>query len=561
MKPACAQSTNAHANPGEQTPLPATVAEIGKIHFEGNIVPHEWYQRVTLASGKPDLPAITILAEIIYRYRPYRILDKKGQPHLRKRFDGDMFQCSAAYYEKKFGLTKTQARRAITRLEEAGLIKRELRDVVVGGIMRNYVMFIEPLPLAIMAITKPTTLETPPPGPSGTLSPTGETLSPVGETLSLKSHHTEITTETTTEISTEKTTTTPNPSSSTEGAAEPELVRSGSGAQDEQTENQNGNSEAATLELDEKQPVNQEEGQTAPTTEASSAIPTETPKTVVQDEAKNDPQPELTALAQLPDDEPLHDELVSSTPDGEEPEREDAEAESIADAARDLSGADDATPEATPEATQAKPSGQDAQIAPQDGLKGAQEEEPQSSTSCIGAPPEGRLQADLAGVIRVTETTLDISPPHRCLEAAKTTAPLPADAEDTEDAPLVYPAKLSELERSDMAAQVRALPPAVAQQMLDVIQARLQNGLPIRTNPAALLRGIVRKYRADPDSFDPSGGFQVAEARRRRAEAERRRQAEAEQQARERESRYPTPAARAVGRQALASMLRSLRGR
>ena len=42
----------------------------------------------------------------------------------------------------------------------------------------------------------------------------------------------------------------------------------------------------------------------------------------------------------------------------------------------------------------------------------------------------------------------------------------------------------------------------------------------IRTNPAALLRGVIRKYQANPADFDPSPGFQIAEQRRRRAEAE-----------------------------------------
>ena len=77
--------------------LPVTVAEIGKIHFEGNIIPHSWYQRITLESGKPDMPAIVILAEIIYWYRPIQTLDKRGKPLLRKQFDGDMFQCCLLY--------------------------------------------------------------------------------------------------------------------------------------------------------------------------------------------------------------------------------------------------------------------------------------------------------------------------------------------------------------------------------------------------------------------------------------------------------------------------------
>lgn len=55
--------------------------------------------------------------------------------------------------------------------------------------------------------------------------------------------------------------------------------------------------------------------------------------------------------------------------------------------------------------------------------------------------------------------------------------------------------------------------------MLDVVEAKIGAGQ-IRTSAAAVLRGIVRKYRIDPDSFDPSSGFQIAEVRRRRVENE-----------------------------------------
>ena len=134
-------------------PLPAAVAEIGKIHFEGNLIPHQWYQRVRLESGKPDLPAITILAEIVYWYRPYQTLTKGGKPLLRKHFDSDMFQCTAAYFSSKFGLTKDQTRKALKRLEEGGYIRREYRDIVQQGILRNCIMFVEPVPLMILAIT------------------------------------------------------------------------------------------------------------------------------------------------------------------------------------------------------------------------------------------------------------------------------------------------------------------------------------------------------------------------------------------------------------------------
>ncbi len=409
------------------TRLPMAVEEIGRIHFEGNIIPHSWYQRITLESGKPDMPAIIILAEIIYWYRPYQTLTKDGKPLQRKHFDGDMFQCSAAYFEAKFGFTKTQARRAITRLEEGGLIRREFRDVVIQGILRNNITFIEPVPLAIMAITHPPSTvaemvsavsETPPlvsqtpsptgetpsptgetPSPTGeTPSPTGETPSPTGERLSLKSHLSEITTETTTEI----TTTTPNPSSTAKRAAEPEAARGG-GVQNRNPKDRDGDHGTAALEASGENPASGEEVQTVATTDERGDTLTEAP------------------------------------------------------------------------------------------------------------------------------------------------------------AKLVYPAKLTGPEREDIAAQVHALPREVAQQMLDVIEAKRQAGQ-IKTNPAAVLRGIVRKYRADPAAFDPSPGFGNAEARRRRAETEARARAEVDRREREREAMRVIPASREVAHKSIANLKRLLRG-
>ena len=126
-------------------------------------------------------------------------------------------------------------------------------------------------------------------------------------------------------------------------------------------------------------------------------------------------------------------------------------------------------------------------------------------------------------------------------------------------AELVYPAKLTKPEREDIAAQVHALPREVAQQMLDVIEAKRQAGQ-IKTNPAAVLRGIVRKYRADPAAFDPSPGFGNAEARRRRAETEARARAEVDRREREREAMRVIPASREVAHKSIANLKRLLRG-
>ena len=403
--------------------LPPTVAEIGKIHFEGNIVPHSWYQQITLESGKPDLPAIIILAEIIYWYRPYQTLTKGGKPILKKHFDGDMFQCSAAYYEDKFGLTKHQTRKALKRLEDAGYIRREYRDIVQQGILRNCVMFVEPLPLAIMAITHPgSVIETDvaealtpspvgdPPSPVGDPpSPVGDPPSPVGDIF--------ICIETTTEISTETTTTTtPQPLSSNDETVTTEPACGGCGNEDQNQEDQTVSQELATSETEiEEKTVIQEEAQPAVATTETSDTPIENQKTVASGEETN----------------------------------------------------------------------------------------------------EQRLE-------------------------------------------LIFPAKLTEAEYSDIATQVYTLPTETAQQMLDVIAAKIKAGH-IKTSPASVLRGIVRKHRADPNSFDPSMGFAVADARRRRAEAETQAQAAAEQRERVRETSRITPAARAAARQSIAHIKELLR--
>jgi hypothetical protein len=90
---------------------------------------------------------------------------------------------------------------------------------------------------------------------------------------------------------------------------------------------------------------------------------------------------------------------------------------------------------------------------------------------------------------------------------------------DDQQPELIYPTKLTEQEREDITQQIWGLPVDVAQQMLDVVETQIRSGQ-IRTNPAAMLRGIVRKYQTDPSHFDPSSGFQIAAQRRRQAAME-----------------------------------------
>ncbi|MFZ1862267.1 MAG: hypothetical protein WAV81_16635 [Candidatus Competibacter sp.] len=124
---------------------------------------------------------------------------------------------------------------------------------------------------------------------------------------------------------------------------------------------------------------------------------------------------------------------------------------------------------------------------------------------------------------------------------------------------LAFPAKLTESEYADIAAQVNLLSPVIAQQMLDVIDAKIKAGQ-IKTSPASVLRGIIRKHKADPGSFDPSMGFAVADARRRRATAEVQARAHAQRREHEREASRITPAAREIAHRSIAHIKELLHG-
>lgn len=123
----------------------ATVDTVGKMHFEGNTIPHTWYENIRLDSGKPDLIAIIILAEIVYWHRPTFVRDELTGELLgvKKRFNADLLQRSYESFEKQFGITKRQAKDAIVRLEKLGIIKRHFRTINPHGTPLSNVLFIE----------------------------------------------------------------------------------------------------------------------------------------------------------------------------------------------------------------------------------------------------------------------------------------------------------------------------------------------------------------------------------------------------------------------------------
>jgi hypothetical protein len=137
---------------------PATTPEvdaIGALPFTGTLIPHAWYTALTLPSGKPDLVAITLLADIVYWYRPVVERDPATGQVLgqRKKFKGHMLQRSYQAFANQFGFTKRQVREALGRLEQTGVIRKEFRHLDTPYGRCANVPFVAPIPARLQAIT------------------------------------------------------------------------------------------------------------------------------------------------------------------------------------------------------------------------------------------------------------------------------------------------------------------------------------------------------------------------------------------------------------------------
>lgn len=109
----------------------------------GNITPHDWYEKFTNSRGTSDLPLISVLAEIVYWYRPKRIKDiQTGNITYVNKFLGDAWQTSYEHFEKKFGFNREKLRRIFVKLEKMGICAREFRNVKLRGQTYNNRLFI-----------------------------------------------------------------------------------------------------------------------------------------------------------------------------------------------------------------------------------------------------------------------------------------------------------------------------------------------------------------------------------------------------------------------------------
>jgi hypothetical protein len=135
------------------------VEQFQQFRMDGNIVPHAWYQapRLALKNGKPNLVAITLLADILYWYRPVELRDEASGTHLgyRQKFTADKLQKNYRKWGDGFGLTLRQVEDAMAFLKAGDLITVERRNVVTEmGTFPNCA-FIEPVFATIQEITYP----------------------------------------------------------------------------------------------------------------------------------------------------------------------------------------------------------------------------------------------------------------------------------------------------------------------------------------------------------------------------------------------------------------------
>ena len=133
-----------------------SVDAMRNINFSGNIVPVSWYKRILRENGKPDHFAVTLLADIVYWYRPTEVRDPVSGyvVSLQKKFDGDLLQKSYDQYANQYGESKRTVKAALDRLEELGLIKKVFRDLKISNTLIPNIMYIQIFPEKIDEITK-----------------------------------------------------------------------------------------------------------------------------------------------------------------------------------------------------------------------------------------------------------------------------------------------------------------------------------------------------------------------------------------------------------------------
>lgn len=133
------------------------VDAVGTLELTGNLIPEYWYYTIVNHKCKPNMNAIMILAEIVYWYRPTKVIDETNNKgtYKTKFKDKDFIQKSYQDFMYKFNLSRDQVHSALIFLEELRVIKRHFRNIPSSVGLLSNVMFIELRPLELTQLTYP----------------------------------------------------------------------------------------------------------------------------------------------------------------------------------------------------------------------------------------------------------------------------------------------------------------------------------------------------------------------------------------------------------------------
>lgn len=153
-------------------PANEIVLKMMSVNFDGNITPDEWYNHLIKENGRPHTNAIIILSHIAYWYRPIPIYDINGTIiGYNKKFKEDLLQKSYEEFETKLRFSKKQIRDALIFLENKKIIFREFRNIKMGNLVINNLMYVGIDPEKLSEISGPKSAPIPISTPTTTHQP------------------------------------------------------------------------------------------------------------------------------------------------------------------------------------------------------------------------------------------------------------------------------------------------------------------------------------------------------------------------------------------------------
>ena len=134
------------------------VDQVGQMSIVGNMIPSIWYKTIVNEKGKTQYLAITILADIVYWYKPEEVRDERSGMVIgwKKKFKADFLQRTLKSLVDEYDENERTILRALSVLEDLKVIRRHRRTIrFKSGIIARNVLFIELVPEVLYELTYP----------------------------------------------------------------------------------------------------------------------------------------------------------------------------------------------------------------------------------------------------------------------------------------------------------------------------------------------------------------------------------------------------------------------